>query len=125
MGAWESEFTDWLDGRMRGLLRYAHMLTGNPRDAEDLLQDVLIRVSAHWAAAKRHDPDAYVRRALTNQAITWARKRRREAPSEAVPDTTGHDTTQVVADQQDVRRALASLPMRQRATVVLRYYEDY
>ena len=125
MTGWDAEFTEWLSARTPALLRYAFMLTADREVAADLLQDVLIKVGARWSHVKKGEPDAYVRRALTNQAITQGKRRRRERSLEVVAEVATPDPTTNVDKAIAVQQAMAALPPRQRATVVLRYFEDY
>ncbi|MEH0982310.1 SigE family RNA polymerase sigma factor [Micromonospora sp. CPCC 205556] len=122
-------YEEFADLRLAALLRYAVMLTGDPHQAQDLVQDTMVRVQLNWRRVARADsPERYVRRMLTNQYVDWRRgswMRRvllRGDPEESVPLATDHAQDAVERDQ--VRSLLARLPRRQRATLVLRYYED-
>jgi RNA polymerase sigma-70 factor (sigma-E family) len=118
------EFDEFVRGRSTTLLRVAFLLTGDRHAAEDLLQDVLERVYVRWHRV-RSAPEAYIRRALVNQATNrWRRRRRRPEAAlgdhdAAIPDSSDHA---VVRDA--VVTALRQLPARQRAAVVLRFLED-
>jgi RNA polymerase sigma-70 factor (sigma-E family) len=125
MSGWDADFTEWLNARTPALLRYAFMLTADRDVAADLLQDVLIKVGARWNHVKTVEPEAYVRRALTNQAISQSKRRRRETSLDGVAEPASPDPTTSVDKAIAVQRALAALPPRQRATIVLRYFEDY
>ena len=121
----EDEFHDFVVSRSRALLSFAWMLTYDEGRAEDLLQTSLARTWLHWGRlSKDGDPLAYVRRVMVNTASAWWRRRwRAEVPTDPVPDRPGQDVY-VASDDRDVLiRALATLPRRQRAVVVLRYYE--
>jgi RNA polymerase sigma-70 factor (sigma-E family) len=105
------------------LLRTAYLLTRDHALAEDLLQTALLR---SWSAWPRLDgaPEAYVRRVLVNTyASWWRRKWTGEHPTGDLPDGAGHDPIEGEAERRDVWDALGRLPRRQRAVVVLRYYE--
>lgn len=122
-------YEEFADSRLAALLRYAVMLTGDPHQAEDLVQETMVRVQLNWRRVARADsPERYVRRMLTNQYIDWRRGswvRRvllRAEPDESVPESADHAQSSVDRDQ--VWSWLARLPRRQRATLVLRYYED-
>jgi RNA polymerase sigma-70 factor (sigma-E family) len=125
----EASFEDFVCARSSALLRSALLLTGRDReDAEDLLQIALERAYRHWPKLCREDePERYIRRILVNaSADRWRRLARRpEQPMGTagnwppVPDGTGQ-----VVDRQYLRWALAQLPPRQRAVVVLRYFDD-
>jgi RNA polymerase sigma-70 factor (sigma-E family) len=123
MDAEEREaFDAFARGRMRELLRFAHVLTGDPHRAADLVQDALERTLLSWHRVERKDdPEAYVRRAIVNRHISvWRRTRRErlvaETPEGAYDDQRGRD--------DELWAALAALPPRQRAVIVLRFYED-
>jgi RNA polymerase sigma-70 factor (sigma-E family) len=106
-------------------MRTAYLLTGDAHQAEDLLQSVLLKVLRRWSRLSRVErPEAYVRKALLNQHISWRRQRGRiELPTADPPDRpySSEDPTIV---RLVMRRALMRLPPRQRAVIVLRYYED-
>ena len=117
-------FRAFVYGRERALMRTAYLLTGDPHLAEDLLQSVLAKVAQKWHKLE-HDghPEAYARRALINEHISWRRRRRHvELPTEAPPERAapGQDVTLKLA----LKDALAKLTPKQRAVIVLRYYED-
>jgi RNA polymerase sigma-70 factor (sigma-E family) len=108
------------------LLRLAYQLTHNRATAEDLVQEALMQVYRSW---RRRAPDvahgeAYVRRAVVNE---YLRRRRLHASGEVVTDllpevpVDGFDDA--VTERDVMWRALAALPARQRAVLVLRYYE--
>nr|WP_238350653.1 SigE family RNA polymerase sigma factor [Kribbella shirazensis] len=109
-----------------GALRsYAYLLTGDPAAASDLVQEALTRVFGRRRVGEDIDQlEAYVRRAMLNQYVDSRRRLKRwNATRHLLVDPPHHDDDQLaVAD--DVRRALGTLSPRQRACVVLRYYED-
>ncbi|TDB71549.1 SigE family RNA polymerase sigma factor [Micromonospora sp. KC721] len=122
-------YEEFTDSRLTALLRYAVMLTGDPHQAQDLVQETMVRVQLNWRRVARADsPERYVRRMLTNQYVDWRRGswvRRvllRGDPEDAVPVTVDH--AQDAVDRDQVWSWLARLPRRQRASLVLRYYED-
>ncbi|KAB1136734.1 SigE family RNA polymerase sigma factor [Micromonospora sp. AMSO12t] len=122
-------YEEFADSRLAALLRYAVMLTGDPHQAQDLVQDTMVRVQLNWRRVARADsPERYVRRMLTNQYVDWRRgswMRRvllRAEPDDAVPVRADH--AQHAVDRDQVWSWLSGLPRRQRATLVLRYYED-
>lgn len=123
MDAEATAFDAFVRARMPALLRFAHALTGDPHTAADLVQDALERTGMRWSRLDRQgDPEAYVRRAILNGRTSRWRKLRRETLVDTPPDRTicldppGRDET--------LWRLLATLPHRQRAVIVLRYYED-
>lgn len=108
---------------MPGLLRYGHALTGNPHDAADLVQTVLERVGSRWSrVVEAGDPLPYVRRAMANAHVSRWRRARREIVVDRIPEAAFDVPEPLVASP--MWRALADLPPRQRAVVVLRFYED-
>ncbi|MBV9292030.1 MAG: SigE family RNA polymerase sigma factor [Frankiales bacterium] len=118
-------FADFVAARGQALQRTAYLLTGDWAAAEDLLQSALARAYPRWERIERDNPEAYLRRILVNTwSSWWRRKWRGERPTEELPESTGPDPY-VDADRRDaVRQALARLPHKQRAVVVLRFHED-
>lgn len=118
-------FDEFVASRGAALQRTAALLTGDWALAEDLLQTSLARAYPRWDRIVRDDPEAYVRKVLVNTwSSWWRRKWRGEQPADRLPD---HAAPDVFADRDRrdaVRRALAGLPTRQRAVVVLRFHED-
>lgn len=106
------------------LLRTAYLLTGDRGAAEDLLQDVLERMFVAWPRVQ--DPLPYARRALVHGASNrWrSRSRRPETPLSDDHDAVVVDVGDAQAERDRLMRALAQLPARQRAVVVLRSFED-
>lgn len=122
-------YEEFADSRLTALLRYAVMLTGDPHLAQDLVQETMVRVQLNWRRVVRADmPERYVRRMLTNQYLDWQRgswMRRvwlRAEPDEGLPAPVDH--AEATADRDQIWSWLARLPRRQRAALVLRYYED-
>lgn len=132
IGVDDSSFDDFVAGSSARLFTTARLLTGGHRaEAEDLLQGAYERAYRRWRRiSQRADPERYVRQILVNASIDrWRRLRRHpESPLAAsgagpgAADTT--DTAAAVADRDLVLRGLAALPPRQRAVLVLRYFED-
>ena len=108
------------------LLRSAWLLTGNWHSAEDLLQTVLSKVYGKWPRLRDQAPDAYIRAALANTYLTWGRRRwRGEVPTERLPEfLVKADEPSEIALRETVAAALARLPRRQRAVLVLRFHAD-
>jgi RNA polymerase sigma-70 factor (sigma-E family) len=112
------------------LARIAFLLTGDVHLAEDLVQTALSRLAPRWdrVTAQGH-PTPYVRAILVNTATGWRRRRwTGEAPTSPLPDGRADDGPRALADgvdrRDELRRALGQLGARQRAVVVLRFYED-
>jgi RNA polymerase sigma-70 factor, ECF subfamily len=122
----ESEFREFVGARSSALLRTAYLLTGDRALAEDLLQTALTKTYLSWHRVRdRAAAEAYVHRILVTTATSWWRTRwRREAPAESVPDISVADQTAELDDRDLIWRHLRALPVRQRAVLVLRYYED-
>ncbi len=115
-------FEEFVAARRQALLRTAYLLTGQHADAEDLVQRALIKAVPHWRRIS-DNPEPYVRRILARESVSrWRRRRWREISSDDLPETHHEDPD--VASREDLRRALAALSPRQRAVIVLRYFED-
>jgi RNA polymerase sigma-70 factor (sigma-E family) len=122
------DFELWVTEKADALLRFAYILTGDRTLAEDAVQDALTTACARWSRVSRaDDPEAYVKRMVVNAHISWWRRfRKREAPA-AEPSRTAPpspDGTAARADAEAIWALCATLPDRQRAAVVLRFYED-
>jgi RNA polymerase sigma-70 factor (sigma-E family) len=117
-------FDAFVLARSPALLRFAWLLTGNRATAEDLVQAALMRTWARWGRLESIDSaEPYVRRVMVTQYATWWRRRwRAEVPTDVLPERV-HEAPDIEL-RESVRVALASLPRRQRAVVVLRYVED-
>jgi RNA polymerase sigma-70 factor (sigma-E family) len=119
-------FREYVTARSGSLLRTAYLLTGNRADAEDLVQAALAKTYQAWDRIEdTRALDGYVRRAMVNTHISWWRRRRLdEYPTDEIPDQPVADHAAGSDLQDTLRRAVARLPQRMRAAVVLRYYED-
>jgi RNA polymerase sigma-70 factor (sigma-E family) len=107
------------------LLRVAWLLTADAHLAEDLLQTVLARIWPKWQRIAAGEPEAYARRALINTHASWWRRRwRGEVPHGELPDVVAADPHESLGLEQALAEAVRRLPLRQRAVVVLRYFED-
>lgn len=123
-----SDYEDFARAQLPRLLRYATMLTGERELAADLVQDVLVKVYRRWSRISDTDcPDRYVLRMVTNGYLSWRRSRAArlvvatgDLSDQAQPD----DFVSSHAIRDDLWQRLAELPRRQRAVVVLRYYEQ-
>jgi RNA polymerase sigma-70 factor (sigma-E family) len=124
----EDSFDDFVVNRGPALLRFAYLLTGDRHRAEDLVQEVLAKVHQRWTRIERAEgAEFYVRTALVRQNISWWRRlsSRREQPVAELPDAQApNDGEQALAARDEMWALLATLPRRQRAVLVLRFYED-
>ena len=123
----EEGFAAFAAANARRLRHSARLLTGDPERAEDLLQTALARTYLRWDRIRSDDPTAYVRRVLfTTYADWWRRRWRHEYPTGRLPDTAAvGDLADDAAERDRLRGALATLSPRERAVVVLRFYEDF
>jgi RNA polymerase sigma-70 factor (sigma-E family) len=126
----DEEFVQFVRARQGRLLRAARLYCGDAHVAEDLLQEAFVKLASRWEQVRDGSPDAYVRRILYRDTISRWRKWGRETPYNAQPgerDLMEAAHSSGVDDWVDgapVRAALAQLPPRQRAVIVLRYFED-
>jgi len=122
----DEKFAEFVAGSLSRLLRFGHALTGDPESAADLVQEALARTLRAWRRRPIDDPSAFVRKVMVNLcASAW--RRRRAFPVAAVSPAelpAGSDGIERVDDRDAVWRAIAVLPPRQRAVIVLRYYDD-
>jgi RNA polymerase sigma-70 factor (sigma-E family) len=120
------DFETYVRTRSNALMRYGFVLTGNAHDAADLVQDALVRLRGSWHRIQRRGAlDAYVRTTMTRLYVRLWRRRQREWSTSAPPDRPHTDAAIEAADGDDgLREALSALPRRQRAVLVLRYYEQ-
>ena len=116
-------FTAWATHAQRRLLRTAVLLTGDHQRAEDLVQEALVKVALRWRRLRDGRPEAYARQVLVRDNISWWRKHRREVLVEP-PERGTRDQSAVSDRRLLLDDALAALTPRQRAVVVLRYYDD-
>jgi RNA polymerase sigma-70 factor (sigma-E family) len=120
-------FREFVTARGGQLSRFAYLLCGDHYAAEDLLQTALGRVAARWRKVADYDRlDSYVRRIILHEHISGWRRRRRivEIPTDRLPALPGADESEESVRRIVLRRALAALPPRQRAVIVLRFYHD-
>lgn len=122
-----ADYENFVRAQLPRLLRYATMLTGEREQAADLVQDVLVNAYRRWSRISDADhPDRYVLRMVTNGYLSWRHSRSArlitvaDLPDEVRPD----DFASEHALREDMWQRLARLPRRQRAVVVLRYYEQ-
>ena len=126
MGA-DQDFAAFVAARGTSLFRLACLLTGSPSQAEDLVQDSLEKVYLRWSRVSGAEaPYPYVRRLMVNTLVSNRRRpaHRAEVLREAPPDVPVESREQAVVDHEQVWPLVLALPTRQRAVIVLRYYED-
>jgi RNA polymerase sigma-70 factor (sigma-E family) len=126
MSGRDHEFEQFVAARSKALMRLAYLLTADNSAADDLLQTALIRAYVRWSRISSN-PEAYIRRVLVTAAIDEARRpfRRRETTTAEMPVTASPaDGFATVEERIRLRAALADLPPRQRAAVVLRHWVD-
>jgi RNA polymerase sigma-70 factor (sigma-E family) len=118
-------FVEFVGSRGPALHRTAMLLTRHPAAAEDLVQTALAKAWPSWNRIDG-DPEAYVRRIIVNEfASAWRRRWRGERPTADLPELAVADHGETVPARQALLRALGTLPPRQRAVLVLRFFHDY
>jgi RNA polymerase sigma-70 factor (sigma-E family) len=120
-----ADFVEYVHARQQGLLRFAYLLSGDHHTSEDLVQTALAKTYLTWHRLRdRGAVDSYVRRIIVNEhAGLWRRAwKRNERPTGSVPEVAARAADAEVDDT--MWTAIQNLPKRQRAAVVLRYYED-
>ena len=122
----EDRFTEFVRVHTASLFRTAYLMTGDYQRAEDVLQAALMRVYQHWPRVDTMDqPAGYARKVVVNQSVSWWRKRSSHESLLTLIDEPAWDgRVDDVAEHERVWNAVLSLPRRQRAVMVLRYYED-
>jgi RNA polymerase sigma-70 factor (sigma-E family) len=123
----DGEFAEFVEAAWPGLYRTAYLILGEHQLAEDLVQTTLTKTYASWG--KVREPAAamgYARVVLANTAASWFRRRswRNEQPTEVLPDGSSAPGETDPSDRPALMEALRRLPPRQRAVVVLRFYDD-
>ncbi|WP_214412590.1 SigE family RNA polymerase sigma factor [Sphaerisporangium fuscum] len=119
----DPRFAGFVAERGEALLRYGYVLAGNPHDAADLVQEALLKLRAAWPRLRAEEnAEKYVRTTMARMHTATWRLRRRELLAWELPEHGYHDVLPN-GDEQAMWDALAGLPRKQRAVVVLRYYE--
>lgn len=119
-------FEEFAADRLGAVLRFAAVLAGERALAEDVVQEVLIRAHARWDLIGSLDrPEAYVRKMVVNEYLSWRRRSWRLVPSGALVDAAGPGRDHAVdhAERDALLAEVGRLPRRQKAVLVLRYYE--
>ena len=122
----EEEFREFVAARSAALLRTAYLLAGDWATAEDLLQTALTKTYLAWRRLGEIEAvEPYARRVLVNTATSWWRRRwHGERPTEVMPERPAPDQIEEQLDRDALWRHVKALPTRQRAVLVLRFYED-
>lgn len=128
----DTEFADYVRARQHQLLRVATLMCGDPHRAEDLVQTALEKLATRWSQVGPGNPDAFLRTVIYRDSVsTWRRTRREhlslvsEFETDAAQRPVPADTVDEVANRRiDLQRALMQLTQKQRAVLVLRFYED-
>jgi RNA polymerase sigma-70 factor (sigma-E family) len=122
-------FEEFARASLPALLRFSTVLANDRALGEDLVQDVMLRAHERWAHISRvDDPASYVRRMIVNEFISWRRKWSRIVPRSDIaqladwPDSSDYAVAH--AERVALARDIGRLPRKQRAVIVLRYYED-
>ncbi|TXK36192.1 SigE family RNA polymerase sigma factor [Nonomuraea sp. C10] len=120
----EHDFGSFVAARATSLLRVAYLACGDQTEAEDLLQTALERTYRNWHRVRHDSPEPYVRRVIINAAISRARRRAilNIIPMHSPPETSAREEDSDLVHV--LMNALRALPPRQRAVIVLRYWED-
>lgn len=120
------EFREFVAARSPALLRTAYLMTGTRADAEDLLQTALAKTFVAWGRVREADsPEAYVRRVMLNtRTSAWRRRKVDEQPYGELPERPTGDAYAATDLHDALWHALGTLGRRQRAVLVLRYYEQ-
>ncbi len=129
MDAREADYAQFVRSRTHALLRSAYLLTGDQHLAEDLVQEALARTHRAWLRLERpENAEAYARKVMYHAQVSlWRRPRVAEVlPGELDPDRAAgaDDPAETAAQRVTLRRALLTLSAKQRAVIVLRFFED-
>lgn len=122
----EEAFRKFVQARGAALSRIAYLLTADRHLAEDLLQSALHKTALRWRSIGEDRREAYVKKVLYHEAVSWSRRRRlHEIATDRLPDgRPGRDEGDIMDRRIVLQQALARLTQRQRAVLVLRFYED-
>jgi RNA polymerase sigma-70 factor (sigma-E family) len=123
----DEDFAEFVAARWGSLYRLAYLLAASPTGAEDLLQTTLEKAYVNWGHISGMEyAEAYVRRMLANTMVSSLRRAWiREQPWGEPPETAGDPAEVLVVDRHLLWPLVCALPDRQRAVIVLRYYEDF
>lgn len=116
----DEEFTEFYAARVRSLRRVAYVVTRDWHAAEDVTQRAFVKVYRAWPRIRPDGLEAYVRRAVVNESLTWVSRRPRDLVVDTVPDRPAVEAETPL----DLDAALATLPAQQRAVIALRFVDD-
>jgi RNA polymerase sigma factor (sigma-70 family) len=126
------DFEQFVGAQLPALVRYAAMLAGERELAQDVVQDALVRAHARWRRIGAMDrPDHYVKRMITTEYLSWRRRHARRLAAltrwSVVALTPGAvtDHAEITVQRSALNQQLATLPAKQRAVLVLGYYEGF
>lgn len=122
-----TEFDSFVRGRTPALLRAAYLLTGDQHLAEDLVQSALARTHRRWANLHHEgNAEAYTRKTMYHLQVSWWRRPKvaESMPGDLPEPRAGYDHAEVTSTRVALRRALLRLTPKQRAVLVLRFFED-
>jgi RNA polymerase sigma-70 factor (sigma-E family) len=122
----DEDFAEFVAARWGPLYRLAYLLAASPAGAEDLLQTTLEKAYMSWSRIGRMEyAEAYVRRMLANTLVSGRRRAWvRERPTDPLPEAVRDSAEELILDRRLFWPLVCALPARQRAVIVLRYYED-
>ena len=123
----KTDFAEFVTARSTALHRAAYLMVGDVGLAQDLVQEALTKTYVAWPRLRdKSKAEAYTRKAITTTAISWFRRKSwsGERVVETLPERGGADAADQVSERTALWSALLDLPVRQRAAIVLRYYED-
>jgi RNA polymerase sigma-70 factor (sigma-E family) len=118
----EDSFVAFVEERGPALYRYGYLIAGNAHDADDLVQEALLRLRGRWSRVA--DPEAYTRTIIARLQVSFWRRRRRETLTSSPPDPGRTDVgLDRISNDTGLWSRVARLPARQRTVLVLRYHE--
>lgn len=120
----QAEFVAFVQACQHRLLRSAYLVCGDHHLAEDLLQGALVKLALRWPQVRDGHPEAFLRTVMYRDAVSWWRRWRREDLSDVVPEPVPPDGAEELSTRVVFENALRRLPPRQRAVLVLRYFDD-
>jgi len=122
----EAEFEEFVTAASPRLFRAAYAISRDHHHAEDAVQAALAKAYVRWRRIARTErPEAYVRRMVVNEVLSWRRRASSgELPSGALPEPAAAAPAESLAESDAMWSAIGLLPARQRAVLVLRYYEQ-